>query len=228
MLCWWWDAPAHTTGVCAKLVAAQTSPWCVPARTLLHCSLFANRSAAPVLTVLPLLMLPLCFVRSYVQAVVQQALSRLMAGRTVLVIAHRLSTIRDADRICVISGGQLAEQGSHEELTASKGLYAGLIARQLAASGSSSGGSEGLAGSQAALSCGSFSSRAAGGSMSDLSEGVSRPGLQEGGRGSMSSSRGSTSRERSSTEAEVVAADGPGSSSSSPAPAGAAGSSSHK
>jgi ABC-type multidrug transport system ATPase subunit len=118
-----------------------------------------------------------------------------MAGRTVLVIAHRLSTIRDADRICVISGGQLAEQGSHEELISSKGLYAGLIARQL------EGGSDGIAASQTALSTGSFSSRAAGGSMSDLSEGA-RPGLQEVGRGSMSSSRGSTSQERSSVEAQ--------------------------
>jgi ABC-type multidrug transport system ATPase subunit len=133
------------------------------------------------------------------QAVVQQALSRLMAGRTVLVIAHRLSTIRDADRICVISGGQLAEQGSHEELISNKGLYAGLIARQL--EGGSPGSSDGIGASQTALSIGSFSSRAAGGSMSDLSEGA-RPGLQEVGRSSMSSSRGSTSQERSSVEAQ--------------------------
>jgi hypothetical protein len=131
------------------------------------------------------------------QAVVQQALSRLMAGRTVLVIAHRLSTIRDADRICVISGGQLSEQGSHEELLSTKGIYAVLIARQLAASGSS----DGLEGGQP-LSLGSFgSSRGAGGSLSDLSDGA-RASLQEvSGRGSMSSSRSSACRDRSSTEA---------------------------
>jgi ABC-type multidrug transport system ATPase subunit len=140
------------------------------------------------------------------QAVVQQALSRLMAGRTVLVIAHRLSTIRDANRICVISNGQLAEQGSHEELISTKGLYAGLIARQIDNSGSN--GSSDVDGGQA-LSIGSFGSRAAGGSMSDLSDGA-RPSFQgTSGRGSMSSSRSSTGRERSSIEAaaaEAVAA----------------------
>lgn len=147
---------------------------------------------------------------SVLQAVVQQALGRLMAGRTVLVIAHRLSTIRDANRICVISGGQLAEQGSHEELIATKGLYSGLIARQLAASGSNGSSDVGLEGgssiAQGALSTGSFCSRAAGGSMSDLSEGA-RVGYHETeGRGSMSSSRSSTGRERSSTEEAAAAA----------------------
>lgn len=139
------------------------------------------------------------------QAVVQQALGRLMAGRTVLVIAHRLSTIRDANRICVISGGQLSEQGSHEELLSTKGIYAGLIARQLAASGSN-GSSDGLEGGQP-LSPGSFSSsRGAGGSLLDLSDGA-RVSLQEmTGRGSMSSSRSSTCRDRSSTETAVDAA----------------------
>jgi ABC-type multidrug transport system ATPase subunit len=132
------------------------------------------------------------------QAVVQQALGRLMAGRTVLVIAHRLSTIRDANRICVISGGQLAEQGSHEDLLAAQGTYAALVARQLASSpGSSDGEAGGSSGAQglgtSALSMGSFSSRAGAGSCFDLSEGV-RVSLQEGEdrRGSMSSSRGST------------------------------------
>jgi len=118
-----------------------------------------------------------------------------MAGRTVLVIAHRLSTIRDAQRICVISGGQLAEQGSHEELMATKGLYAGLIARQLASTGSS----DGRAASQG-LSLGSFSSCPADGSLSDLSE-AGRQSVQEaGGRSSLSSSRSSTGRDRSSLE----------------------------
>jgi hypothetical protein len=77
------------------------------------------------------------------QAVVQEALRRLMAGRTVLVVAHRLSTIVDSHRICVVSGGQLAEQGSHEELCVAGGLYAGLVSRQLAASSASADGAGG-------------------------------------------------------------------------------------
>jgi ABC-type proline/glycine betaine transport system ATPase subunit len=72
------------------------------------------------------------------QAVVQEALNRLMAGRTVVVVAHRLSTIRDAHRICVVSQGQVAEQGSHEQLMAAKGMYAQLIGRQLTSSSSPS------------------------------------------------------------------------------------------
>lgn len=65
------------------------------------------------------------------QAVVQEAMNRLMAGRTVVVVAHRLSTIRDATRICVVAHGQVVEQGNHEELISSKGVYAQLVARQL-------------------------------------------------------------------------------------------------
>jgi len=57
---------------------------------------------------------------------VQEALETLMKGRTTLVIAHRLSTIERADRILVMDGGKIAEQGSHAELLRQNGLYANL------------------------------------------------------------------------------------------------------
>ena len=65
---------------------------------------------------------------------VREALKRLMEGRTTLVIAHRLSTIRNADRIVVLDGGRLLEQGSHQELLARHGLYAQLVSTQLVSS----------------------------------------------------------------------------------------------
>jgi ATP-binding cassette subfamily B protein len=63
---------------------------------------------------------------------VQDALDRLMVGRTTLVIAHRLSTVKDADRVVVLDGGIVQEQGDHESLLASGGLYQKLVARQFA------------------------------------------------------------------------------------------------
>ncbi|XP_038247936.1 mitochondrial potassium channel ATP-binding subunit isoform X6 [Dermochelys coriacea] len=64
------------------------------------------------------------------EQVVQEALERAMAGRTVLVIAHRLSTIQGADLIVVLARGCVAEAGTHAELLRRSGLYAELIRRQ--------------------------------------------------------------------------------------------------
>ena len=58
------------------------------------------------------------------EVLIQQAFSKLTQGRTVIMIAHRLSTVVGADKIVVLEGGHVVEQGSHEELTASGGLYA--------------------------------------------------------------------------------------------------------
>ena len=64
------------------------------------------------------------------ERLVQQALERLMKGRTTLVIAHRLATVRAADRIVVMDGGRIVEQGTHGMLQAAGGLYARLAALQ--------------------------------------------------------------------------------------------------
>jgi len=60
------------------------------------------------------------------ERLVQQAIERLMQGRTVIVIAHRLSTVRHADRIVVLDGGHVAQMGAHDDLLAEGGIYAEL------------------------------------------------------------------------------------------------------
>ena len=76
----------------------------------------------------PILILdePTAALDSESEKVVIEALERVMKGRTVITIAHRLSTIRDADKIVVLKDGLVAEQGSHDELVALGGEYAGL------------------------------------------------------------------------------------------------------
>ena len=64
------------------------------------------------------------------ELLIQQAMNRLMEGRTSFVIAHRLSTIRDADLILVMNQGKVIEQGSHEELIKENGFYADLYNSQ--------------------------------------------------------------------------------------------------
>ena len=65
------------------------------------------------------------------EALIQQALDRLLEKRTAIIIAHRLSTIRNVDRILVLKRGQLVESGSHEELLQQNGLYASLYNLQM-------------------------------------------------------------------------------------------------
>jgi ATP-binding cassette subfamily B protein len=68
------------------------------------------------------------------ERLIQLGIQRILSGRTSIVIAHRLSTIRHADRILVLSGGVLVEEGRHDELIAKNGLYAGLYRLQFSES----------------------------------------------------------------------------------------------
>ncbi len=65
------------------------------------------------------------------EAAVQAALARVRRERTTIIVAHRLSTVRDADRIIVIEGARIVEQGAHDELMARRGTYRRLVEHQL-------------------------------------------------------------------------------------------------
>jgi ATP-binding cassette subfamily C protein CydCD len=65
------------------------------------------------------------------EAVIQDALDRLMRGRTTLILAHRLSSVIDCDRILVLDGGKVVEHGRHYDLMSRGGVYAGLMAEQV-------------------------------------------------------------------------------------------------
>ena len=67
---------------------------------------------------------------SEVEAAIQESLQELMKGKTVIAIAHRLSTIAALDRLIVLDAGRVVEEGTHAQLLARGGIYAGLWARQ--------------------------------------------------------------------------------------------------
>src|SRR5690606_19454871 len=67
------------------------------------------------------------------ETLIQQALERLMVGRTTIIIAHRLSTIRNADQIVVLESGEIDERGNHAELFEKQGPYRRLYQIQQAA-----------------------------------------------------------------------------------------------
>jgi ATP-binding cassette, subfamily B, bacterial len=84
----------------------------------------------------PILLLdePTSSIDSKTEAVILDALDRLMEGRTTFMVAHRLSTIRDADQILVVNHGRIVESGTHEELLEQSGLYYQLYEKQSAKS----------------------------------------------------------------------------------------------
>jgi len=69
------------------------------------------------------------------EQLIQASMAELLAGRTTFVIAHRLSTIRRADLILLMEDGRVIERGSHEELMSARGIYYGMVLRQMESHG---------------------------------------------------------------------------------------------
>ena len=65
------------------------------------------------------------------ERIIMENLDYFFKGRTVIVVAHRLSTVKNADQIIVLAKGQIVEKGTHNELTALKGIYYKLVKNQL-------------------------------------------------------------------------------------------------
>lgn len=82
----------------------------------------------------PVLLLdePTAAVDAGTEELLQEAINRISAGKTVIVIAHRLSTIQNADRIYVVENGRIAEMGTHKELIEMNGIYAGMHGKEAA------------------------------------------------------------------------------------------------
>ena len=72
---------------------------------------------------LPVLYEATAYIDAENEALIQEAMAKVIAGKTVLMIAHRLSTITDADKIVVVKDGQIVDEGTHEELLDSCMLY---------------------------------------------------------------------------------------------------------
>ena len=83
----------------------------------------------------PILLLdePTAAVDAGTESEIQEALANIAKGKTVVVIAHRLSTIKPSDRIYIVNDGRIAEAGTHEELLALEGIYAGMYGKEVAA-----------------------------------------------------------------------------------------------
>jgi ATP-binding cassette subfamily B protein/subfamily B ATP-binding cassette protein MsbA len=69
------------------------------------------------------------------EQLIQASMADLLAGRTTFMIAHRLSTVRRADLILLMDDGRIVERGTHEELMEARGLYHGMVLRQMASTG---------------------------------------------------------------------------------------------
>jgi len=66
------------------------------------------------------------------EQLIQASMTTLLAGRTTFIIAHRLSTVRRADLILLLEDGRITEHGTHDELMAARGVYRGMVLRQMA------------------------------------------------------------------------------------------------